>query len=192
MATVILLHSALGLTRHVHDWADALRADGHAVETPDMFGGETFHDLDAAVAFVDSEGGPPTFVHAVASQIHDVDGPVVFAGFSLGGGVAEILALTRADASGLVVMHGTLSPAWFGIDSWSPGLRAQHHYMADDPWVEREEREAFAALAGDALEEFVYPGDGHLFAFEGWHEYDAEAAHRLYERFTEFVSELDG
>lgn len=190
MTALVLLHSALGLTHHVREWADALRADGHHVVTPDMFGGETFHDLDTGVAFVDAEGGPGTFTHAVLAQTIDLDGPRVYMGFSLGGAVAEILALTRPDAVGLVVVHGAMSPAWFGVDAWPDGLRAQLHYASHDPWVEEDENAAFLALAEDACDTFVYEGDGHLFAFEGWVEYDSEASHRLYEHVTDFLSEM--
>jgi len=105
--------------------------------------------------------------------------------------VAEILALTRRDAAGLIVMHGALSPAWFGVDAWPPGLRAQLHVSEGDPWAEPEENEAFLDLAGAACETFAYPGDGHLFGFEGWHEYDEDASHRMFERVTEFLAELD-
>ncbi|MFV0633884.1 dienelactone hydrolase family protein [Demequina sp.] len=191
MATVVLLHSALGLTSHLHAWADALREDGHHVVTPDLFGGRTFADLETAVAYVDSEGGPPAFIAAATAQTVDLGGPRVYVGFSLGGAVAEILALTRGDASGLVVLHGALSPAWFGVDAWPDGLTAQLHYASRDPWVEPEENAAFLALAGDACEEYVYDGDGHLFAFEGWHEYEAQNAHRLYEHVTDFLASLD-
>ncbi|MFN3866514.1 MAG: dienelactone hydrolase family protein [Demequina sp.] len=191
MATVVLLHSALGLTHHVHEWADALRADGHHVVAPDMFGGETFLDTDPAVAFVDAQGGPPAFVDAVIAQTVDLDGPRVYAGFSLGAAVAEILALTRPDATGLIVMHGAISPAWIGVDTWPPGLRAQLHNASQDPWLEPEEDAAFLTLAGGACETFVYEGDGHLFAFEGWREYDAEAAHLMHERVADFLASLD-
>lgn len=191
MTQVVLLHSALGLTTHVHAWADALRDDGHTVVTPDLFGGDTFDDLDAGVDRVDSAGGPPAFLADALAQTAHLTGPRVYAGFSLGAAVAEVLALTRGDASGLVVMHGAMSPAWFEVTAWPAGLRAQLHYAQDDPWVEPQENAAFMLLAGNACEEFVYPGDGHLFAFEGWREYDADAAERMFDRVTDFLADLD-
>jgi dienelactone hydrolase len=42
MAEVVLFHHALGLTPGVVAFADALRATGHTVHTPDLFGGRTF------------------------------------------------------------------------------------------------------------------------------------------------------
>lgn len=190
MTTVVLLHSALGLTRHVRDWSEAISGDGHVVLTPDLFGGVTFADLDTAVDHVDS-AGMEHWVAVAREAVRTVRGPRVYAGFSLGGAVAEALALTDPDASGLVVMHGAVNPAWFGVAAWPGGLEAQLHYAASDPWVDPDENAAFMALAGEACQQFVYPGAGHLFGFEGWHEYDDEASHRMFEAVTEFVEELD-
>ncbi len=191
MTQIVLIHSALGLTTHVAQWAEILRADGHEVMTPDLFDGLTFGDLEAAVDHVDSEG-MEHWVGRARDLTAPVEGPRVYAGFSLGGAVAEVLALTDPDAVGLVVMHGAVSPSWFGIDRWPIDLVAQLHYSARDPWVDGDDNEAFLALAGEACEEFTYPGDGHLFGFEGWHEYDEVASHDMYERVTEFLAELDG
>lgn len=191
MTQIVLLHSALGLTDHVRAWADALRDEGHDLLVPDLFDGETFDDIDAGVEKVDAFGGPPAFVATALAQTAHLEGPRVYAGFSLGAAIAEILALTRGDASGLVVMHGAMSPAWFDATDWPADLRAQLHYAKDDPWVEDDENAAFMALAGDACEEFVYEGDGHLFAFEGWREYDADASHAMFERVTDFLAYLD-
>lgn len=191
MATIVLLHSALGLTRHVHDWADALRGDGHAVETPDMFGGETFADLDSAVTFADGEGGPPAFVRPVIAQIRDIDGPVVYAGFSLGACVAQLLAMRREHAAGAVLMSGLIAPAWLDGEQWPEGLPAQLHRAAGDEWISDDEAAALLAFTGGACEEFVYPGDGHLFGFEGWQDYDDEASHRMYEHVSDFLGGLD-
>lgn len=191
MASVVLLHSALGLTAHVTDWAQALRDDGHDVVTPDMFGGLLFDDFGPAMEHVDSAGGAPAFVDVVLAQTRNLPGPHVYAGFSLGAAVAETLALTRPGAAGLVIMHGAMSPSWINVTVWPEGLRAQLHYARADAWAEPEENAAFMALAGDAAEEFVYEGDGHLFAFEGWREYDADAAERMFERVTDFLAEID-
>ena len=190
MATVVLIHSALGLTGHVRQWAEILEEDGHTVVTPDLFDGRSFTDLDAAVDHVDAEG-MDHWVRRCRELVSSIEGPRVYAGFSLGGAVAEILALTDPDATGVVVMHGAIAPSWFEIDEWPVDLVAQLHYSANDSWVDADDNAAFLALAGDACEEFVYPGEGHLFAFEGWHEYDAEAAHRLHEHVTDFLSSFD-
>lgn len=190
MANIVLLHSALGLTRHVQDWATTLRGDGHTVVTPDLFDGLTFTDLDDGVAHVDSEG-MGAWVSKARTLTAGLSGPRVYAGFSLGGAVAEVLALTDPDAEGLIVMHGAIAPAWFDIDAWPADLAAQLHYARDDEWADPDDNAAFMALAGDACEEFVYPGSGHLFGFEGWREYDSEASHLMFERVGDFLAQFD-
>lgn len=190
MTQIVLLHSALGLTRHVQDWAEALRLDGHDVITPDLFGGVTFDDLDEGVAHVEAEG-MGAWVKKARKALATLDGPRVYAGFSFGGAIAEALAFTDEEAVGLAVMHAAVSPAWFDVTEWPTDLSAQVHYARDDEWVDVEEAEALMALAGDACEEFVYSGSAHLFAFEGWHEYDSEASHLLFERLGDFLAEFD-
>lgn len=191
MATIVLLHSALGLTQHIHDWADALRGDGHHVETPDMFGGETFADLDSGVTFADGEGGPPAFTRAVTAQVRDIDGPVVYAGFSLGACVAQLLAMRRDHAAGAVLMSGLIAPAWLDGEQWPAGLPAQLHRAAEDEWVPEDEVEALLDFTAGACEDFIYPGDGHLFGFEGLAEFDDDSSHRMFERLSDFAGGLD-
>jgi dienelactone hydrolase len=191
MADVVLFHSALGLTSHLDAWVTRLQGEGHRVVAPDLFGGRTFTDLDAAVDFVDAQGGPPAFVDAALAGAAPLTGARVYMGFSLGGAVAETLALTQPDARGLVIMHGAMSPAWIGVTQWPDGLSAQLHYAADDPWVEPDENAAFLDLAQGACEEFVYPGSGHLFAFEGWTEHDAKATDLLMARVSSFLTALN-
>lgn len=191
VATVVLLHSALGLTPHVEQWAEALRADGHEVLTPDFYGGEAFDDLNAAVSFADAEGGPPYFAELVEEQLPPLPGPLVYMGFSLGAAVAEIVALQDERAAGLVMVHGGIDPAWVKCEIWPSRLAAQLHWAPDDFWAEPDENSALMVLAGGACEEFRYAADGHLFAFEGWPDYDSEASHQLFERVTDFLSDID-
>jgi len=188
---IVLLHSALGLTRDVLNWADVLRDDDHVVVTPDMFGGDVYADMDAAMARVDGDGGSGAYLEPALAGAASIVGPRVYAGFSLGASVAQILALTQPDAAGMVLMHSAISPSWIEVDHWPDGLRGQVHYAEGDPWVEQEELSDLMALAGDALQQFTYDGDGHLFAFESWHEYDADAAERMFERVTDFLADLD-
>lgn len=191
MATVILLHSALGLTSQVRDWAESLETEGHTVHTPDLFAGRTFTDVDSAVDFADGEGGAAAFVPAALTALNQVRGPVVLAGFSLGAAVAQLVAMKEERVRALVLMHSVLAPAWLEVDSWPERLSAQAHFSEGDEWVEADEVAALVEFAGDALEVFTYPGDGHLFAFDGWHEYDEDSSHRMYERVSDFLGSLD-
>ncbi|MFW7414817.1 dienelactone hydrolase family protein [Demequina sp. SO4-18] len=190
MARIVLLHAALGLTHHVHDWADALRGDGHDVDVPDMFEGRTFHDLDTGTVFADGEGGPHAFVPVVEDQLRGLRGPVVYAGFSLGGSVAALLAMRSAHAAGVVMMSGLILPEWLDGEQWPGHLPAQLHRADEDPWVPQADVSALMTFAGGQCEEFEYPGSGHLFGFEGWHEYDDEASHRMFEHVGDFLADF--
>ncbi|WP_061961201.1 dienelactone hydrolase family protein [Demequina flava] len=191
MTTVVLLHSALGPTEHVQQWSRALRADGHEVLTPDFYDGVEFDDLDHAVTFADAEGGPLHFAELTAQQLTRLPGPIVYMGFSLGAAVAEILALEDDRAEGLVMVHGGIGPAWVNCEMWPSRLSAQLHWSRQDFWAEPEDNAALMVMAGGLCEEVLYDAEGHLFAFEGWDDYDAEDSHRLYEHVTDFLAGLD-
>ena len=66
MSDVVVFHHALGLTDGIRGIADRLRSGGHRVETPDLFDGAVFDDLDAGVALAESIG----FAEAVQSRLH--------------------------------------------------------------------------------------------------------------------------
>ena len=52
MAEVVLFHHVQGLTDGVRAFAERLRAAGHVVHTPDLFGGETAASIEAGLAIV--------------------------------------------------------------------------------------------------------------------------------------------
>ncbi|WNM24314.1 dienelactone hydrolase family protein [Demequina capsici] len=193
MATVVLIHSALGLTPTVLKWADDLRAEGHDVITPDLYEGAIYGNLDEGVAHADSV---PMSAHVAAARAAIAEagglGPdPVYAGFSLGAAVAQILALTDPDARGVVLMHGAMSPQWIDGAEWGERLTGQLHYAVDDPWCEAEEVQAFVRFAPDgALDEFKYDGSAHLFAFEQPGEYDAYQGALMHDRVIAFLAEL--
>ncbi|WP_061963326.1 dienelactone hydrolase family protein [Demequina aurantiaca] len=189
MTQVVLLHSALGLTEDVKEWADGLRGQGHEVHVPDLFDGDTFDSIDAGVDRVDSLGMVGHLERA-RELTAGVEGPRVYIGFSFGGALAQILALQEPDAVAAVVLHGAMSPAWFDITTWPTRLRMQLHYMSDDEWVEQDEVAALRALApAGAIDEFTYPGESHLYAFANFDDYDEQASELTFERIAEF---LDG
>ena len=178
MATVVVVHSALGLDSPTRTWAQTLRNAGHEVVTPDLFDGRVFTDVDEAVAYVDGYD-LAHWVRVAADETADVRGPRVYAGFSLGASVAEFLALTQPDATGMILMHSATVPGWLSIERWPDGVTGQLHYAVLDPWMEEAETAALVALAGPALEVFEYEGARHLFAFQGYREYDEEPAELL-------------
>ncbi len=56
MAEVLLFHHAQGLTPGVRAFADDLRAAGHTVHTPDLFGGRTFQCIDEGLTYIGEIG----------------------------------------------------------------------------------------------------------------------------------------
>lgn len=48
MADVLFFHHTQGLTPGLVAFADRLRAAGHTVHTPDLFGGRTFATIEPA------------------------------------------------------------------------------------------------------------------------------------------------
>lgn len=190
MTHVTLFHSGLGLTQHVLDFADVLRADGHEVTTPDLYDGEVFDNFAEGIAKRDAIGIPELSRRAAAAvEILSLD--QVYMGFSLGATAAQSLAFTRPGALGAVLMHACLPPAMLGIEAWPGALKAQIHWAEADPWVDAAAVDSLADLApAGACERFVYPGGAHLFGFDGYEDYDAEAAALMTRRVRGFLAEM--
>ncbi len=189
MTHVVLFHSALGLTSHVLDFAEALRADGHEVTTPDLYDGEVFDALPDGVAKRDAVGIPELSRRAAAA-VESLPADLLYMGFSMGAASAQALAFTRPGALGAVLMHACLPPAMLGIETWPKRLRVQVHRAEADPWVDESAVQALAYLAPEgACESFVYPGGTHLFGFDGYEDYDAESAALMTRRVRAFVKE---
>jgi len=179
MAEILLFHHAQGQTPGFLAFADDLRAAGHTVHTPDLYDGKTFDDIDAGVGYARETG----FGEIVERGRRSADGlpdELVYAGFSLGGMPAQLLAQTRAGAQGALLFHAALPPSEFG-GAWPAGVPLQIHFMEDDPWAARVE----------GAELFLYPGDKHLFADSSLADYDANAAALLKERVLAFLAALD-
>jgi hypothetical protein len=58
MAEVLLFHAAQGQTPGFHAFADELRATGHSVHAPDLFGGRTFSTIEEGMAYAEELGFP--------------------------------------------------------------------------------------------------------------------------------------
>ena len=156
--------------------------------TPDLYDGVVFDDLDAAVAHVDSVG-MEGWVRRAALAVEGVPVDRVYAGFSLGAGLAQILAFGDEGAQGLVLMHGAIGPHGLDAAAWPTKLRAQLHYSERDPWVEAPDVEELIAFAAPgALETFAYPGEAHLFGFSAHADYDPDLAERTWERVRDFLA----
>jgi dienelactone hydrolase len=179
MSEVVLFHSALGPRPADQAFADRLRAGGHTVHTPDLYGGMTFDSLDAGVAHGDGLGLGEIGRRAAAA-VEPLSAELVYAGFSLGACAAQILAQRRPGAQGALLYHAALPSEPFG--GWPAGVPLQIHAMDGDEWFDVE---VARALGGEL---FLYPGSGHLFADPDWPDYDAAAAELLIERTLVFLS----
>jgi dienelactone hydrolase len=188
MAELLLFHHAQGLTAGVLAFADELRAAGHVVHTPDLYGGRTFAELDDGVAHA-QQIGFPTVIERGRRAAEDLPNELVYAGFSLGALPAHVLAQTRPGARGALFLHSEIDLSEFG-GTWPPGLPMQIHTMEGDEWVEIDIALDLAATIDDA-ELFLYPGDDHLFTDRSLPAYDEKSATLLTERVLAFLDAVD-
>ena len=190
MAEVVLYHHVQGLTEGVRSFADELRQAGHAVHTPDLFGGRTFDTIEEGMGFAREAGFGALVARGVAAA-QALDAESVYAGFSFGVVPAQQLAQTRPGARGALLMYSCLPVSEFG-GAWPEGVPVQVHGKDADPFF-LEDLEAAQALAGssETAELFLYPGEEHLFADSSLPAYDAEAAALLTERVLTFLETVD-
>ena len=189
MAEVVVFHHALGVTPGMQDFAETLRAAGHAVRLPDLFDGRVFDDVRAGVAHAQTIG----YDERAERAVEDLPGALVYVGFSLGVMPAQRLAQNRPGARGAVLAEAFASPRYFG--SWPDGVPFQVHGADGDPFFAGDGDLDAAREAAGVLEEgelFVYPGDQHLFTDPSLPSYDAEATTLFRERVLGFLARIDG
>jgi dienelactone hydrolase len=186
MTEILLFHSAAGLTEGLREFADALRAAGHTVHTPDFYDGNTFTDLEAGVAYRDTLGIPEIMARAHAA-VAGLPESIVYAGFSLGAAPAQLLAQTRPGALGALLLAGSLPAAAFE-SPWPAGVPLSIHGAEEDPWFEVDVAEALVAEAGPEAELVLYPGAAHLFADSTQPDYDPVLAEQLTARAIEWLA----
>ena len=189
MAHIVLFHSALGLRPGVQHFADELRKAGHTVTAPDLYNGETFDDYEAGNKKWFSLG-IPAILQQAQSAIGNLDGDLVFAGFSNGAAVAEFLAATHKQTKGAFLMHGAMPLEMLQIPSWPAKVPVQLHYNDEDPFRNPDNDAALekAVKAGGAsFEEFLYAGNTHLFTDPDLPDYNEASAKLLMGRVLSFV-----
>ncbi len=190
MAEILLFHHAQGLTPGIVAFADELRAAGHTVHTPDLFGGRTFPTLEEGLAYAKTVGFDSILDRGVAEA--EALGPdLVYAGFSMGVMPAQKLAQTRPGARGALLLSAALPSSEFG-GRWPHTVRLQIHLMEGDEWA-MEDLPAARELAEtvDGAELFLYPGDRHLFADSSLPDYDEGAATLLRQRVLAFLDKIE-
>jgi dienelactone hydrolase len=191
MAEVVLFHHANGLTEGCLAFAGELRAAGHTVHTPDLYDGNIFTDLDDGVGYA-KEVGFGTILERGRLAAESLPNELVYAGISLGVMAAQMLAQTRAGATGALLFAAALPLSEFG-DEWPQGVPLQIHMMKRDEWVLEGDLDAARELAEtiESAELFLYPGDRHLFADNSLPDYDETAATLLKQRVLSYLDGID-
>ncbi|KJK59637.1 dienelactone hydrolase family protein [Saccharothrix sp. ST-888] len=197
MAQIVLFHSVYGLRPAVSAAAERLRAAGHVVHTPDLYEGRAFDDIEAGTAYQEEIGNDELLRRAVGAVAPLLSsGPaaeegLVYAGFSLGGALAQNLALADERARGLLLLHGTSDIR----EDAQTGIPVQLHVAEPDPFESEDWLNAWYLLmsrAGADVEVHRYRGAGHLYTDPELPDYDAEAAERTWSAALDFLTELDG
>lgn len=184
MADVLLFHHAHGLTEGVRAFADALRAAGHDVIVPDLFGGRIFDTVEEGVAYA-GDLGFDTVTAAGIAAAEGLPHGLVYAGFSLGVMPAQCLAQQRPGARGALLYHSAVPLGEFG-QPWPGDVPFQMHIMVDDPWDDLPVMQELAAHTDGEL--FTYEGDAHLFTDRSLDDHDPEATRLVIERTLDFLA----
>jgi dienelactone hydrolase len=186
MADILLLHSIRGLRDFERSAAERLRAAGHRVVTPDLFGGEVPATREEGFA-IEERLWPEPLLGRARAAAEALPAEAVLAGFSMGAAVAAQIWADRPATAGLLLMHGLGEPP----DAPRPGVPVQVHLAEPDPFVPEDGLAEWRAAAGGvAAEVFRYPGVGHLFTDGSIDDYDAEAAALLWRRALAFLDGL--
>jgi dienelactone hydrolase len=195
MAEVVLFHHVQGLTDGVRAFAEALRAGGHTVHTPDLFDGELPATIDEGAALARSIGDEVLDERADRALADLPDG-LVYAGISFGVPTAQRLAQTRPGARGALLYESCIpiTGEW-AFGPWPDGVPVQIHGMDQDPFFALEgdidaARELVETVGPELAELFVYQGDQHLFTDSSLPSYDADATTLALQRSREFLDRL--
>jgi len=193
MSHIALFHSVLGVRPGIEDAATRLREAGHETTVVDYYGGASFDAYDGAGAFVEGVGFP-TLMQRALDGVADLPDGFLVAGFSNGGGMAEHVALHR-NVGGAVLISGTLPLEMLGATAWPAGLPVQIHATLGDPLRRQDWTDALVGAvraAGAPLEQYDYPGAGHLFTDPSLpDEYDPVATGQLWTRVLAFSETTD-
>ncbi|WP_374983519.1 dienelactone hydrolase family protein [Streptomyces fradiae] len=187
---IMLFHSVYGPRPAVHAAADRLRAAGHQVHVPDLYEGQTAASVEEGREIKDRIGWDELVRRAVAAAAPHSGRGLVYAGFSLGAALAQVLGVADEKARGLLLLHGTYDVP---EDASVGGLPVLLHVADPDPsepddWLNTW----YLAMsrAGADVEVHRYRGAGHLYTDPDLDDHDAEAAERTWQASLEFLGGL--
>ncbi|MGA6153385.1 dienelactone hydrolase family protein [Stenotrophomonas sp. NPDC087984] len=189
-STIVLFHSAYGLRPAVQEAADRLRAAGHEVVVPDLYEGQTAETVEDGMVIKERIGRDELLKRAITAAAPYSDRGLVYAGFSLGGALAQNLALADDKARGLLLLHGTSDIA---DDTTVDELPVQLHVADPDPFEPHDWLNAWylrMRRAGADVEVFRYAGAGHVFTDPELPDYDKEAAEATWRVALGFLAGL--
>ncbi len=190
MTEVLFFHHIQGLTPGVVALADAMRAAGHTVHTPDLFEGHTFGSIAEGMEHVQSLGFG-AFIETAKEIASELPEGLVYGGVSFGVVSAQSLAQTRPGARGALFLESTVPYEEFGL--WPTGVPVQIHGMDGDPEFvgggDLDAARELVSVASDA-ELFLYSGDVHLFTDSSLPSHDATATALVVERVLLFLERL--
>ena len=189
MPTLVLLHSALGKTPGIDVIAERYTAAGHTVFAPDFYEGRTFTGAEAGVGHA-QEVGFSRLVDRVSAACADLPDEIVFAGLSLGAGIAQQMGKNDSRARGVLLCHGGGFPK---PTRWQENVPVQIHFSVDDVWRDAGAPETLiesAARAGAQAEYFLYPGATHLFSDPLVADYHEDSAQLLFDRTLTFLERV--
>ncbi|MGP9021317.1 dienelactone hydrolase family protein [Streptomyces sp. BR1] len=187
---IMLFHSAYGLRPAVHEAVERLRAAGHVVHVPDLYDGRTAETVEEGMTIRDEIGNDELLKRAILAAAPHSDEGLVYAGFSLGGSLAQTLALGDEKARALLLFHGTADIA---EDASVDELPVQLHVADPDPFETHDWLNTWylrmGRIGADA-EIYRYPGAGHLYTDPGLADYDEAAAEQSWRTALAFLETL--
>ncbi|MFE9401042.1 dienelactone hydrolase family protein [Streptomyces sp. NPDC006530] len=188
---IMLFHSVLGLRPAVREAAERLRAAGHEVHVPDLYEGRTAESTEEGARLKDEIGKEELLKRAILAAAPYSERGLVYAGFSLGGSIAQTLALGDEKARGLLLLHGTSDMAEnTAVDE----LPVQLHVADPDPFESADWLNSWylqMRRAGADVEIYRYPGAGHLYTDPELPDYDETSAELTWRTALGFLESLD-
>lgn len=188
MAAIVLFHSVYGFRSLERDAAERLRAAGHQVLTPDLYGGRVGQTMEEGFS-IRKEIGWAELCKRAEKAIADLPASAVLGGFSMGAGIAASLWPGRPQTSGMLLLHSIAEIP----PNAREGIPVQVHLADPDDFEPADEVAAWrahAARANIGLEVFLYPGVGHLYTDPSLPDYDTKAAEATWSRVDAFLAAL--